>query len=100
MAQSRLQLHEILETFCPNVYFQPTTNTKMVYPAIVYTRDFAENLFADNEPYRREKRYMVKVIDRDPDSVIPDKVAGLPMCSFNRFYTADDLNHDVYTLFF
>lgn len=100
MARPRLKLHELLLTFCPNVYFQPTTNTKMVYPAIVYKRDFAETLFADDRPYRREKRYAVTVIDRDPDSPIPDKVADLPMCTFNRFYTAEDLNHDVFTLFF
>lgn len=100
MARPRLQLHELLESITPNVYFQPTTNVKMEYPAIVYKRDFAETLFADDRPYRREKRYAVTVIDRDPDSPIPDKVADLPMCTYNRFYTADDLNHDVFTLFF
>lgn len=103
MAQSRLLLHDILEGFVDDpqsVYFQPITNVQMKYPAIVYKRDFAETLFADGMPYRREKRYMVTVIDRDPDSEIPDKVASLPMCSYNRFYTADNLNHDVFTLFF
>lgn len=96
----RLQLHQLLKELCDNVYFQPATNTKMEYPAIVYKRDFAETLFADGIPWRREKRYMVTVIDRDPDSLIPDKVANLPMCSYNRFYTVADLNHDVFTLFF
>lgn len=96
----RLQLHQLLEELCEHVYFQPKTNTKMEFPAILYKRDFAETLFADGIPWRREKRYMVTVIDRDPDSLIPDKVANLPMCSYNRFYTADDLNHDVFTLFF
>lgn len=96
----RLQLHQLLEELCEHVYFQPKTNTKMEFPAILYKRDFAETLFADGIPWRREKRYMVTVIDRDPDSLIPDKVANLPMCSYNRFYTVDDLNHDVFTLFF
>lgn len=103
MGRSRLELHEILKTFVDDpeaVYFQPTTNVQMKYPAIVYTRDFAETLFADNDTYRHTKRYMVKVIDRNPDSPIPDKVAGLPMCTYNRFYTANNLNHDVFTLFF
>jgi hypothetical protein len=40
------------------------------------------------------------IIDQDPDSAIPPKVAALPMCLFNRFYTADNLNHDVYNLYF
>ena len=96
----RLQLHEILESFAANVYFQPPENIKLVYPCIIYKRDFAETKFADNEPYHHKLRYMVIVIDRDPDSGIPGKVAELPLCVFNRFYTADNLNHDVYNVFF
>jgi hypothetical protein len=56
--------------------------------------------FAGNIPYRRTKRYMVTVVDQNPDSDIPDKVASLPTATFNRFYTADNLNHDVYRLYF
>lgn len=101
MAQ-RLELQTLLENLIGtrNVYFQPPANVMMTYPCIVYRRDFAESEFADNSPYRYTKRYQVTVIDRDPDSVIPDKVAVLPMCSFNRFFTADNLNHDVFNIFF
>lgn len=83
-----------------NVYFQPPPTIKMVYPCIVYKRDTANTIFSGNKPYRYTKRYQVIVIDNNPDSVIPDKVAALPMCVFNRFYTADNLNHDVFNLFF
>jgi len=96
----RLELHQILETIAPKVYFQPPTNVRLEYPCIVYHRDFADTKFADDEPYNHTKRYMIIVIDRDPDSEIPDKVAALPMSLFNRFYTADDLNHDVYNVYF
>jgi hypothetical protein len=96
----RLQLHQLLETFVENVYFQPPENVKLKYPCIIYKRDFAETEFADNAPYNFTLRYMVIVIDRDPDSDIPGKVASIPMCLFNRFYTADNLNHDVYSVFF
>lgn len=96
----RLQLQSSLEELAPYVYFQPPDKSEIMYPCIVYKRDFAENLFADNGVYRHKKRYQVTVIDRDPDSDIPDLVAALPLCSFNRFYTADNLNHDVYNLFF
>jgi hypothetical protein len=98
----RLELQTILEAILGsrNVYFQPPANLQMKYPCIVYKRDFAQVQFADNHPYRNIKRYLVTVIDSDPDSPIPDKVAALPMCTFNRFYTADDLNHDVFNLFF
>lgn len=103
MVQSRLLLHDILGELAgdtAHVYFQPPTNTEIVYPAIIYTRDFANTQFADNNPYRRTKRYMVTVIDKNPDSVIPDKVADLPMCLFERKYTANQLNHDVFNLYF
>ena len=96
----RLQLHDLLETFADHVYFQPPTNVALEYPCIVYKRDFAETDFADNNPYSHTLRYMVMVIDRDPDSDIPGKVASMPMSLFNRFYTADNLNHDVFNVFF
>jgi hypothetical protein len=96
----RADLQAILETITEKVYFQPPENVKLEYPCIVYNRDYADTKFADNNPYRHVKRYMVTVIDRDPDSELPDKVAGLPSSVFNRFYTADGLNHDVYQVFF
>jgi hypothetical protein len=96
----RLQLHQLLETFTENVYFQPPTNVQLKYPCIVYTRDFADTKFADDIPYDHTKRYMITVIDRDPDSDIPDKVAAMPLSLFNRFYTVDNLNHDVYNVYF
>jgi len=83
-----------------DVYFQPPPSVMMSYPCIVYSRDDEDTRFADNRPYNRKWRYQVTVIDRDPDSVIKEKVSELPLCVYDRFYTADNLNHDVYKLFF
>jgi hypothetical protein len=96
----RLQLHQLLKSFTENVYFQPPTNVQLQYPCIVYKRDYAETQFADDIPYNFETRYMVTVIDPNPDSAIPAKVAALPKSLFNRFYTADELNHDVFNVYF
>lgn len=96
----RLQLQSLLEGIAEHVYFQPPPNIDMQYPCIVYNRDSARSAFADNEPYRYTKRYSVTVIDRDPDSPIPDQVAALPLCTYSRFFIADNLNHDVFTLYF
>lgn len=98
----RSQLHQVLKDLIDTdfVYFQPPANVAMQYPCIVYRRDYADTKFAGNVPYHYTKRYMVTVIDVDPDSEIPDKVAALPMCTFNRAYTADNLNHDVFNLYF
>jgi len=84
----------------PNVYFQPPETVKMYYPCIVYSRNSANTQFADDNPYVHKIRYQVMVIDKDPDSVIPGKIAQLPMCLFDRYYTADNLNHDVYNLYY
>jgi hypothetical protein len=96
----RLQLQSLLETITEHVYFQPPINLNLQYPCIVYERDSSSSAFADNEPYRFVWRYAVTVIDRDPDSALPDKLAALPLCTFNRHFTADDLNHDVFNIFF
>ena len=98
----RLELQALLTDILgsDHVYFQPPPSVKMVYPCIVYRRDYVDVKHADGLPYSRKKRYQVTVIDRDPDSVIPDKIAELPSCTFDRFYTADNLNHDVFKLFF
>jgi len=96
----RPELHQVLLAMTSNVYFQPPTNVRLQYPCIVYHRDFADTKFADDEPYNHTKRYQIMVIDQDPDSEIPDKVAALPMSLFNRFFTADDLNHDVFNVYF
>lgn len=98
----RLELQTLLEVLLgsENVYFQPPASVQMVYPCIYYKRDTSDTEFADNNPYRVEKRYLVTVISRDPDSDIPDKVAALPMCIHSRFYTANNLNHDAFTLYY
>ena len=98
----RLQLQSLLEELLgsENVYFQPPSTVQMAYPAIVYNRDSTMTEFADDKPYANTKRYMVTIIDRNPDSSIPDKVAMLPLTTFNRHFTADNLNHDIYNIYF
>lgn len=96
----RLQLQSLLETFVENVYFQPPENITLKYPCIIYKRDYANSMFADDIPYNYTLRYSIMVIDRDPDSVIPSKVAAMPMSLFNRFFTAENLNHDVFSVYY
>lgn len=96
----RLDLHATLLTIVPNVYFQPGPTVTMKYPCIIYSRDTMNIDHANNKPYKHLTRYQVTVVDRDPDSTLPGEVAKLPTCSYDRFYTADNLNHDVFQLFF
>lgn len=98
----RLQLHEILCEILGsrNVYYQPPATVKMQYPAIVYNRESNDTLFADDHPYHWTRRYRITVIDPNPDSEIPDEIAKLPLCTLDRPYTADNLNHFPLNLYF
>jgi hypothetical protein len=97
---SRLDLQSLLEEITDDVYFQPPTNIQLSYPCIIYVRDGSDTKHADNRKYRRTKRYQVTVIDRNPDTDLSDKVEELPLCTFDRFFVADKLNHYVFTLYF
>ncbi len=63
----RLELQQLLETFAPNVYFQPPTNVQLKYPCIIYKRDFANSEFADDIVYNHTLRYAITIIDQNPD---------------------------------
>lgn len=102
MAKARIGLQLFLENLIGsrNVYFQPPPSFQLKYPCIIYNLSDINNTHANNNVYVREKMYTLTVVDADPDSVVSEKVSKLPMCSFDRFYTADNLNHFVYTIFY
>lgn len=99
---SRLELHEELCTLLGtrNVYFQPPSSVKMKYPAIVYSLDALETRHANDDIYTTDTRYSLTYIDADPESAMVKKLLKLPHCRFNRFYTADNLNHYTYTIYY
>lgn len=93
-------LQELLETLCENVYFQPPGNVQMEYPAIVYKRSTGDSKFANNGSYHFTVRYDLTLIARNPDEVIFNSIVTLPMTTYDRFFVADNLNHDVFTIYF
>lgn len=99
---SRLKLQTLLEEILGsrNVYFQPPESVKMNYPAIVYGLEDIKNTFANDRVYLSKRKYLITVIDEDPDSPIVGRVASLPSCRFNRHFESDNLNHDVFILEF
>lgn len=98
----RLDLHEELCTILGsrNVYFQPPTGFKMVYPCIVYSLSNIDTRFAENRPYVHFLKYTVTSIDRDPESETPHKLADLPMSSHNQQFVNDNLYHNVFTIYY
>lgn len=98
----RLEFHKILVEILgnDNVYFQPPNNVKMKYPCIVYSRSQLDIKHANNHPFLIQQRYQLTVIDSDPDSELLEKITKIPSIQFNRHYTADNMNHDVYNIFY
>ena len=83
-----------------NVYFQPPENIKMEYPAIVYSRPRIDVKRANNNVYSTNNQYELIVIDKLPDNEVITKLLGIPYCTHTRSYKSDNLNHDVFTLYF
>lgn len=99
----RLDLHEELCTLLGsrNVYFQPPASVKMKYPCIRYSSDGFDVVRADDKVYRYVKRYEGVIIDPNPDSITPEfMLMHFPMCDIGSSYTADNLNHYPFTLYY
>lgn len=100
-SRPRTDLQTLLETILGsrNVYFQPPANFKLTYPCIVYTRNKLVPVHADNKTYLHRKRYSLTLIDKNPDSAFVDAIDDIPYCSHTRHFVADNMNHDVYDLY-
>lgn len=99
---SRVDLQRELERLlgARHVYYQAPESVKMEYPAIRYSRSDIDTKSANNKTYMHKNRYEIIVIDRKPDNAVIDELLKLPMCTYDRHYTADNLNHDVMTLYY
>lgn len=98
----RRELHDILVDILgsDHVYFQPPATIKLKYPCVIYARESMDINHANNHPYSHKRRYLITVIDSDPDSEIPSKIAMLPTAQYGRQYSSDYLNHDTFRLYF
>jgi len=98
----RLELQHILTNILgsSNVYFQPPATIKLKYPCIIYQRSKIEQKYADNRTYSSRVRYSLLLISRTHETEIINKLLELQYCSYDRFYTADSLNHDSFTIYY
>jgi len=100
---TRLMLHSELCVILGSdkVYYQPPSTVKMSYPCIIYFVATDKPKYADNAIYNNLKRYTITVVDRNPDSAIPDNLRNaLRYCTFDRTYVADNLNHFVFSIYY
>lgn len=97
---TRLELQSELERILGsgNVYFQPPEGYKLSYPCILYEKSSVRSIYADDVTYLKHPTFTVTVIDRDPDSDIPDRLLSLRGAKFDRHFTNDNLHHNVISL--
>ena len=101
--ERRLQLQADLEQILgsKNVYFQPPSSFQMIYPCIRYELDEIDAKHADNRVYTKKKAYLVTYVTEDPDDDLSDEMFGaFQMIHFDRHYTADNLHHFVYKIYY
>ena len=98
----RLSLHQKLVSILgsTNVYFQPPETIKLQHPCIVYERSDIAQTFADNQTYLDRVRYSVTLISRTPENDLVNDILALPYCSYDRYYAADSLSHDAFTIYY
>ncbi len=101
--RSRLEfdakLRELLGS--SNVYFQPPESIKLKFPCIIYKRSRIDAKHADDKFYMGTNCYDVTVISKDPDfPLVEEMLIAFPMSRFDRFFTVDNLNHNIFTIYY
>lgn len=98
----RVELHNLLKELLGSeyVYYQAPEGTKMSYPAIKYSKQTIRKDYANNRAYSMRDCYQLIVIAKLPDHPVIKKLLTLPYCSYDRYYVADNLNHDVLTIYY
>ena len=83
-----------------NIYFQPPPSVKLVYPCLICELDRITSRYADDTPYTQMSGYTLTLITRKlGGNGIVEKLLELKHCSFDRFFTSDNLNHYVFTIY-
>lgn len=98
----QIKLEELLESKEVH-YLAPgsgSTKFKMGYPAIKYSKSNIDTTYANDSVYSMRDRYEITVIARLPDHPVIKKLLRLPYCSYDRPYIADNLYHDVLTIYY
>jgi len=92
------KLHALLGS--DEVYFQPAEDAKFKYPCITYDFEGFYTLPANNIKYMARPRYTVTHIYRNPDEHLRGEfLSSFLLVQYDRLYKADNLYHDVYTVY-
>ncbi len=98
---TRLELHGELLELAPHAYYDPPSSVKIQYPCFVYHLSRIKPQFADNRIYQKYPCYMVTYISPSvSDHKIDEFLDRFQYSRFDRTYTADELHHYVFEVFY
>lgn len=100
---TRLELQSKLEELLGsrNVYYQPPDSVQMNYDAIRYSKSAISQVKANDGNYLLHDRYEIIVISKKPDNPVIEAILNaFSYCSYEQHYIADNLYHDVLTLYY
>lgn len=99
---NRLDFHAKLKQLTPNVYFSPPESVKLSYPCIVYKRLSMDPTYADNKPYAFTDviGYEVSSISKDPDDNLFFDLSKMPKSKFLRHMTVNNLDHNIFKIYY
>lgn len=101
--RNRLALQSELELILgsANVYFQPPSSVSLKYPCIIYELNQTDVIHGDNKKYIKHNEYQVKHIYKSLKNELKDKILDkFFTISHDTRYVADNLYHDVFTLYY
>ena len=101
---TRLELQHALEALdIGKPYFQPPASVRLQYPCVIYDMNRADVTYASDRAYAITNQYSLMHICKDPDesqAVIEKIIRAFPRCNHDRTYIADNLYHQVFSLYF
>lgn len=99
-SELREKLEELLGPNKEHIYFQPPESVKLKYPCFVYELARGDHFYSNNMTYHFTRAYEVTYISKNPDDGMVEKmVNSFSMISHNRHFVTDNLNHEVFVLY-
>lgn len=97
----RLALQAKLREIAPRAWYQKPPANQMSYPCFVYKSIEPKVVYANNHGYIKIPGYEVLYISKTEDDEIMDRmIEAFSYCSVGRKYTADQLYHYPFTIYY
>lgn len=77
------------------LFYNPTDNTTLTYPCVLYKRSGITQRHADNLGYHSSEEYQVTIIDKRVDSPLIDVLLTNQYCRYVNEFIVDNMHHTI-----